>query len=314
MPGEAVGVGRKSSDSDGGLEENKGADSYVLASMKFLQWQSLYEVEKPFQIFINIPDHVEDKRTTNLVFEDNQLKVKDVRASATNFSLDQHGFIYRNHETALRDFTNRKHVEESYLPEVESLLRQEADGVDEVFFFDWRLRKNAPEVEGAVIDLNNLTEWLRPAMHVHVDQSPAAVLNRIQLQLCKDADRLLRGRVRVLNVWRPLIDCVEDWPLAVCDGTTVEASDLVEADHVRRQYTGSTLYVRFNPRQEFYHMSKQRRNEVLIFKNFDSDPTKPASFAPHASFRHPHTPGIFIPRQSIEVRALVFTKAALEIS
>ena len=132
-------VGRKSSDSDGGLEETKGTGSYVLASMKFLQWQSLYEVEKPFQIFINIPDHVEDKRTTNLVFEDNQLKVKDVRASATDFSLDQHGFMYRNHETALRDFTNRKHVEESYLPEVESLLRQEADGVDEVFFFDWRV-------------------------------------------------------------------------------------------------------------------------------------------------------------------------------
>ena len=119
------------------------------------------------------------------------------------------------------------------------------------------------------------------------------MLNRVRLQLSKDADRLLRGRVRVLkyiilstfdlkaltgfSVWRPLVDCVEDWPLAVCDGTTIETSDLVEADHVRRHYTGSTMYVKFNPRQEFYYMSKQRRNEVLIFKNFDSDRTKPAS-------------------------------------
>lgn len=305
MPEEVFDVGRRISASDGGQQRT---DTHVLASLKFLQWQPLFEVEKPFQIFINIPDHVRDKRTTNLVFEDVQLSVKDVRANATDFSLDQHGFMYRNHETALRDFTSRKHVEETYLPEVESLLRQEADEVDEVFFFDWRLRKNAPELEGALIDLNDLTEWLRPAMHVHVDQSPAAVLNRIRLQLSKDADRLLRGRVRVLNVWRPLIDCVEDWPLAVCDGTTIDTSDLVEADHVRRHYTGSTMYVKFNPRQRFYYMSKQRRNEVLILKNFDSDRSKSASFAPHASFRHPQTPEIFIPRQSIEVRALVFTK------
>jgi hypothetical protein len=139
MRGGLVDVDRRSSESDGGLKKTKGADSYVLASLKFLQWQPLYEVEKPFQIFINIPDHIEDKRTTNLVFEDIQLKVKDIRANVTDFSLDQHGFMYCNHETALRVFTNRKHVEETYLPEVESLLRQEADGVDEVFFFDWRV-------------------------------------------------------------------------------------------------------------------------------------------------------------------------------
>jgi hypothetical protein len=139
-----VGVVRRRSESDGELKKAEHGDSCILVSLKFLQWQSLYEVEKPFQIFINIPDHVEDKRTTNLVFEDIQLKVKDVRDNATEFSLDQHGFMYRNHETTLRDVTNRKHVEETYLPEVESLLRQEADGVDEVFFFDWRVRADIP--------------------------------------------------------------------------------------------------------------------------------------------------------------------------
>lgn len=35
-----------------------------------------------------------------------------------------------------------------------------------------KLRKNAPEVEGAIIDLNDLTEWLRPAMHVHIGEWP----------------------------------------------------------------------------------------------------------------------------------------------
>ena len=31
-----------------------------------------------------------------------------------------------------------------------------------------QLRKNAPEVEGTVVDMNDRTEWLRPAVHVHV--------------------------------------------------------------------------------------------------------------------------------------------------
>jgi hypothetical protein len=35
-----------------------------------------------------------------------------------------------------------------------------------------KLRMNAPEVEGALIDLNSLTAWLRPAMHVHVGEWP----------------------------------------------------------------------------------------------------------------------------------------------
>jgi hypothetical protein len=32
-----------------------------------------------------------------------------------------------------------------------------------------------------------------------------------------------------------------------------------------------------------------------------------AAVAPHASFRHPDCPKVFQPRESIEVRALVFT-------
>lgn len=52
----------------------------------------------------------------------------------------------------------------------------------------------------------------------------------------------------------------------------MDGSDLVETDHVRRHYSGSTLYLMRNPAQRFYYMSKQSKNEVLIFKNFDSKP------------------------------------------
>ena len=112
---------------------------FVETSLKFLQWQALYELEKPFQIFTNIPDHVQDRRTTNLVFKDHNVKMLDVRDRSRDFTLDKNGFVYRNHQITPGDFTDRALVEKTYLPEIERLLRQEVDGVDEVFFFDWRV-------------------------------------------------------------------------------------------------------------------------------------------------------------------------------
>ena len=70
---------------------------------------------------------------------------------------------------------------------------------------------------------------------------------------------------------------MEDWPLALCDGGTVERLDLVEADHIRRHYMGSTLYLMPNVKHRFYYMSKQSKNDVVIFKNFDSNPDVAAS-------------------------------------
>ena len=90
---------------------------------------------------------------------------------------------------------------------------------------DAQLRINAPEVEGTVVDLNNPTDWLRPAAQVHIgklltqcidivgdiltpleDQSPAAALQRIQMQLPEDADMLLKGRVRIVKLGVPCYD------------------------------------------------------------------------------------------------------------
>lgn len=108
----------------------------------FLQWQKLYEIEKPFQIFINTPEDAQDQRDTNLVFEKQLCTIQDIRGVAYNPSLDENGFTYRRHLTKTTDFTNRRNVDEKYLPEVENLLKSEVDGVDRVFFFDWRVRED----------------------------------------------------------------------------------------------------------------------------------------------------------------------------
>jgi hypothetical protein len=112
----------------------------IKISLKFLKWQELYEIEKPFQIFIDIPKDADDQRDTNLVFETVEINASDVRGRLQDLSIDTHGFVYRIHPTAFTDFTNKTAVEALYLPEVEKVLKQELDNVDRVFFFDWRVR------------------------------------------------------------------------------------------------------------------------------------------------------------------------------
>ncbi|KAI2462873.1 hypothetical protein F4781DRAFT_162577 [Annulohypoxylon bovei var. microspora] len=154
--------------------------------------------------------------------------------------------------------------------------------------------------------------WLLPAQHAHVDQSPLAVLRRVQLQFPDEAETLLKGRVRVINVWRPIERTVADWPLAFCDGRTVNNSDLIECDHVRRHYIGSTMYLLDRPQHRWYYANNQSPDEIVIFKNFDSSEDVRARHTPHAAFKQDTKDTEKGGRASIEVRALVFGPSSVE--
>lgn len=111
------------------------------ARFKYLQWQSLYEIEKPFEILIDIPSTASDQRRSNLVFglSSRKQKIQSVRNRETYFRLDTHGFAFRKHETKFTDWTDRDAVEKTYIPEMELLLKREVKGADRVFTYDWRV-------------------------------------------------------------------------------------------------------------------------------------------------------------------------------
>lgn len=118
---------------------------------------------------------------------------------------------------------------------------------------------------------------------------------------------------------------VEDWPLAVCDGSNVDYADLIEVDHIRRQYIGGTMNAMYKDKYRWYYLHKQTSNEVLLLKQFDSSDSVKAKcesifndgrhrqisdeelVTPHASFHNQHAHPDAPRRESIEVRALVFT-------
>lgn len=72
------------------------------------------------------------------------------------------------------------------------------------------------------------------------------------------------------SVWRPLLNPVENYPLAVCDGSSVPEDKLLAVDHVRKHYVGEGLYPLADPQYRWYYLNQQTKDEVILIKTFDS--------------------------------------------
>ena len=140
---------------------------------------------------------------------------------------------------------------------------------------------------------------------VHVDQTPKAGVARVQYHLPKDADRLLKSRVRIINVWRPIHHPVAHKPLAVSDWRYLDENDLVSVRFIYPHREGSTYSVRYNPNHRWYYPSNQTPDEVTLIKCYDSEEDR-ARLTPHSAFLDTTAPKDAPHRESIEVRALVF--------
>lgn len=74
------------------------------------------------------------------------------------------------------------------------------------------------------------------------------------------------------SFWRPISHPVEDYPLAVCEAGSVNQDDLLECDHIRRKFVGSTVFLTHRQGYKWRYLSDHRPDEILVMKMFDSDP------------------------------------------
>lgn len=240
-----------------------------------------------------------EPKTTALP-ESHQVLVFDARLIAGGISLDREGFALVRHPTIVRNFYDDKEVRNVYYPAAEAFLKATLKA-DRVFIFDHTVRKR---VEGAA-DVRGAGPR-QPATRVHVDQTETSGPNRVREHLPEEADELLKGRVQVINLWRPIRGPVKDAPLAMCDGQTVAASDLIASDLIYPNRSGETYSVKYNPDHRWYYIPEMTADEALLLKCYDSATDGRTRFVPHTAFIDPTTPPDAPPRESIELRMLVF--------
>jgi len=252
--------------------------------------------EKPCDYAYDPPPGVPHSNST---LEPRRFAIRDMRPVASRISLDSHGFATVRHRSILRDFHDEAEIRRTYYPEAEALVK-EVTGADRVFIFDHTIRRHIPGTD----DRRNLAR--QPAREVHVDQTVKSGPQRVRDLLPAEAEELLRGRVQIINLWRPIRGPVQDAPLAVCDALSVAPDDLVASDLVYRDRIGETYSVTYSPAHRWFYLSAMTPDEALLLKCFDSRTDGRARFAPHSAFTDPTAPPDAPPRESIELRTLVF--------
>ncbi|HZO03798.1 MAG TPA: CmcJ/NvfI family oxidoreductase [Burkholderiales bacterium] len=224
------------------------------------------------------------------------MEVTDGRGQKT--SLDENGFVFVEHRTAVRDFLAKTELENIYYPEVAALIAQ-ISGARRVHVFDHTLRSGDEGEREAKL----LRE---PVLSAHNDYTEWSGPNRVRELLPDEADGLLKKRFAIIQVWRAINQPIESNPLAIADAKSVAPEDLLIAERRYPHRVGQTYRLKHSPLHRWFYFPRMRRDEALVFKVYDSEKDGRARFTPHTSFDDPSTPPGAAPRQSIEARALAF--------
>ncbi|CAE6480122.1 unnamed protein product [Rhizoctonia solani] len=238
----------------------------------------------------------------NYILDPRNVVVQDIRGRERDFKLDVNGFEYLTHPTN-ETFLNKQSIETNYYAEVQQLVKEHT-GADQVFIITHRIRQSSENYSRTDEEFG---EDRTPSHTVHVDRTPESVAGEVRKYLGEDAERLLQGRVRFINVWRPIDHKVHHEPLAFADWqTSSQTSDLLPV-HVDNVYAKFDVFLsRFNKTHNWYYMGHQAPSEIAVIKCYDSHPDGGANFCLHSSFVHTGCHRDSPRRRSIEVNTLVF--------
>ena len=222
-----------------------------------------------------------------------------------NLTLETAGFeLFAETVTSLStsDFYDSETVATRYYPEVASALKAKLK-CSHVHVFSHSVRNRDRVGEGDIQGYG---------LSAHVDVAPSAAAE-IFAGMVRRAEQnypeknLRRGRCLLVNAWRNIdhLEPVRSMPLALLDSSTVVAPDdfvtfNLETDQYRVvQYRLGNFHKK---RHRWYYFPKMTSDELLVFKQWDSDVMRPVRTCFHTAFDN----GEKVLRQSIEVRALCF--------
>lgn len=235
------------------------------------------------------------------------VQIKNGRQS--NLTLDENAFELVTHPTSLakEDFvSNKAKVEQVYYKEVEEMIRQKT-GASVVWCFHHQTRNGA----------RNQYSSSQYATDVHTDTSPSDAEKTFFDALSAasktgiEVEPLKEGRFLFINAWRNIAETpIEDNHLALCDETSlVKPDDYIPYDYFEDGYDGTHYFLssRNVQHHRWYYFPRMVKDEVILFKQYDSDPLRKGRMCFHSAFSDPTAPPEGTnPRESIEVRCVAF--------
>jgi hypothetical protein len=242
--------------------------------------------------------HEIDQPMARVSVEVNDARLRTAADSVGEFGMHASGFDLLEFPTRVQNFLDAHAIASLYEAEIESFLKS-VTGCSRVHIFDHTVRASDPE-------LRELKQVREPASLVHNDYTANSGYVCLRENLGAEAELLAAGRFQIVNIWRPLVDPVEDYPLALCDARSIDRLDLIDTERRAPNHTGEIQLAVHSAAQRWYYFSAMRPPEVLLFKTFDSldGGIHPCSI--HSAIRLPQAPAGAKPRESVESRAFVF--------
>jgi hypothetical protein len=236
---------------------------------------------------------------TNMRPDNHRVPIYDMRP-ISDMSLDREGFALIDAPTQAGDLHDEDALRNVYYPEVELLIK-DTTGANRVVIFDHTIRRR----ESGAVDRTPGTPR-QPVTRIHGDYTERSGPQRVRDLMGDEAEALLRHRFALINIWRPIKGPLLDAPLALCHAATLADGDLVPEDLIYRDRTGEIYALYYNEAHRWFYAPMMIRDEVLLLKCYDSLRDGRARFMPHTSFEDPTAPAEKPPRESIELRTLVF--------
>jgi hypothetical protein len=251
-----------------------------------------------------------------------EVTVRDARPLREHFTLTSHGFVLLDHRSSIQDFFDSAAVNARYADEVVAAIRAHT-GADCVAPMGWMIRTSGDlsRYQRQTVNYEHQGGVQPPAGEAHVDSSPerADALARSLYERDFPGGRPYR-RFLYTSFWRSFSPGPQDFPLALCDGKTVDDAEgttntlhvvdkLPSREEMLRRMPDedskpAAAIFRFNPRWRWWYFSNMTRDEALLLKFHDSTRTRPWR-VPHTAFRDSSLPGAR-PRESIEMRSVAF--------
>ena len=220
------------------------------------------------------------------------------------FTMREHGFQFvRDVPNTLSqqsfDTNDRDAIEATHSREVAAAVASVLPGGEVVPFHYACRHSTASGTEG---------HFQRPATAVHCDYTFHTAV-RLFDKHARPEQR--KGRFMILNAWRNVAPTpVRNYHLAVCDASSVVApDDFVQCEVIKLDDNPQTYRMdpshRNSPGHRWWHYPNMTRNELLLFVQYDSDPTAVGRYCFHCAVTDSTVPPE-ITRTSCETRLMVF--------
>lgn len=231
-------------------------------------------------------------------------QIYDARQLITRPRLEVEGFELCEASTELADFNDRAGIEEIYYREARHLALA-ITGAKHAYVFDHLLRRRAPRDNPLDFGKRSSNGYAAANGRIHNDYSEESGKRRLSLVIKDLHQQSQVKRFSIINIWRALNGPVQDAPLAICDAQTVSSKELFHCDVLYPNRTGEIYLLAHSANHRWHYYPNMRKEEALIFKQYDSQMECTSRFTPHTAFDLPKVPPHTPPRESIELRCLV---------